>query len=415
VLAAGRRWGKNYTGRNWIIKGANECPGGRSWVVTPSYTLGRDEYNALTSAAPELIRRRHLQPCPTIVWWNYHETNFRSADKPDFLRGGGLDRLWLDEATRVNEETYRGALVPRLLDRGGRTLLTSTFWGRDWFYHDYELGLKPENWRRIRSFLYPSWTGVAFQGPEGKERLADLKLTYPGALWDQEVACIPAAKATAVFRTADLAALVRGQPCRRPEPGRRYILPLDLGRVVDPSALLAIDDQLHVCHAEERPLGEYHRDGATHAARMLHDYSTWTPGPGQLPHGTVQACLVIDATGGATGGRTADPDVYVKEYEQVIPSLRKFWFNEQSKRHAIERLALHIEKRAISIPPEFAALHAQLGAYEYTVTRTGVQYHNGKGHRDDLVMALAMGVTAWEKGFLPSSVNSGLPLTTLRG
>jgi phage terminase large subunit-like protein len=58
---------------------------------------------------------------------------FRSADKPDRLRGLNLSWAWIDEAAQVSEETW-DILLGRLRLDPGRAWITTTPKGRNWIY-----------------------------------------------------------------------------------------------------------------------------------------------------------------------------------------------------------------------------------------------------------------------------------------
>ena len=376
ILCAGRRWGKNFTGRNKLIYVATRKPGGHSWYVGPSYAKAREEYDELVSAAAGLITACHTQPYPQITWYNGHRTGFRSLDKPKYLVGAQLDFLWLDEGAHVSGDKFRQALRPMVLDRNGRILITSTFYGFNWFYDYYQMAIKGTT--GYRAWLFPTWTGPAFTG-ENDPRLEQLRSEYPGALWDQEIACIPAAKANAVFRLRDLELCIGGAPAIQPQHGRQYALGWDIGRLVDPSAWVLLDDQYQIGQTGIRPMRETHEDGARICGKITRMFN---------------ASLMVDSTGGGKGGSSRkDQDSVVEEYRRAVPGLREWVFTTNNKRRLVEYLGLLIERHSLRIPPQCRDLYEQLANYEYSRSGDQTRYHGPGGHDDDLVSGL--GMAAW--------------------
>ncbi|MFP3468031.1 terminase large subunit domain-containing protein, partial [Leifsonia sp. SIMBA_070] len=64
---------------------------------------------------------------------------FKSADNPKTLVSKGLDGVWLDEASKMKEQTWTGYLSYALADKGGWSVWTTTPEGMNWFYHDIVL------------------------------------------------------------------------------------------------------------------------------------------------------------------------------------------------------------------------------------------------------------------------------------
>ena len=161
-------------------------------------------------------------------------------------------------------------------------------------------------------------------------------------------------------------------------PGGKYVIGLDLGRVVDPSAYVVLDLQsMQVVSEEVRQLKEPHEIGSRYAAQMC---ARW----GKCP-------MVIDTTGGGGGSVKKKPDQYVKLYRETVRHARPFYFTKDTKRNAVEQLVLGIEQGKIGIPAECSQLLRQLAEYEYRLNSTGyVEYSAPAGLHDDLVMALAM-------------------------
>jgi hypothetical protein len=151
--------------------------------------------------------------------------------------------------------------------------------------------------------------------------------------------------------------------------------------VVDPSAQVGIEaSSKTVVFAEKRPLGEKHEIGAKKASETARRFGN--------------ATIVVDTTGGATGGRAGNNDAYVKHYQKYCPTMRAFNINRENKERLIGNLSLALEQGQLAIPAEFEDLHKELASYEYKVSSNGILSFSGPGgHDDDMVIALAL---AWE-------------------
>lgn len=378
VLIAGRRWGKTKTGILHALYCCMSKPRQHAFFLSQNYGLSNTEYKALVdnpSLAP-LIRRKGCQPCPHIEWVNRSLLSFKSFDRPDLLRGFGIDFLQIDEAALFSGEAYSRILRPLVADRRGITLFTTTFRGRDWIYKLWERGQIPQNHKYIKSWLYPSWTGIAFQSPAGQEELRQIKLETPHAIWLQEYACEIGAKTNAAFPVGELQRCRVTRPVpQQPQPGSYYMMGLDLGRVQDPSAAVIVElPSLLVVHSENFPTNMPHGDQAMRAAQIA---QRW------------RATVAVDCSVPPGKGH----DSYEQIYRKTIPSLRAIFWEPKTKQNMINELSLAIQQVRIKIPKEerFDALYQQLEEYEFE-HKYGHYYdfHAPKGRHDDLVAALAM-------------------------
>lgn len=102
-------------------------------VVAPTYRMLVDvvEPVCLSLWEPTVVRRAEH-----IVKVGQHTVLFRSADRPDRLRGLNVSWVWIDEAAFVREDVYR-VILGRLREQGreGLLWLTSTPRGKsNWLY-----------------------------------------------------------------------------------------------------------------------------------------------------------------------------------------------------------------------------------------------------------------------------------------
>lgn len=393
ALMAGRRAGKTdaIKGR---IKYRTQRPGFSYTYITPLYSQALEVYRELTGdmAYRHRIRRVSERPYPQYWLHNGSRVKFKSFQRPEGLRSTGEDEICIDESQdpSVHEYDVKTIILPMLGDRRGSLVFAGQFRGHDWRYSQFWVYGQPESKRpQYRSWAIHSREGYVFQGPEGEAELALQRSITPPAVWDQEWACIPSANANSVFPIRQIEAITGGEVCDRPRGGRRYVIGLDLGRVVDQSAVVVLEVESGcVVWAEKLPQRQEH---ALQAKRV-----------GQIASQYGNACVVMDCTGGATGGQ-APSDSYVQFYRQTVKDLRPFTWSRDNKQNVINELALQIEQRRIQIPVVHSELFKELRQYEYKYKRGRYEYNAPTGQHDDYVAALAQAVWGRARGWAGNS------------
>jgi len=144
LAVCGRRWGKT-------LLGTLECldvgvTGGRAWWVAPTYVMAREGWNPLKQLARQIPGCEIREADKEILFPGGGSVAVRSADRPDRLRGAGLDFLVMDEAAYVKEGTWIEALRPSLTDRLGRALFISTPAGYNWLKELWDDALERDDW-----------------------------------------------------------------------------------------------------------------------------------------------------------------------------------------------------------------------------------------------------------------------------
>lgn len=392
VAVCGRRWGKTILMAMALVKAACEFPGSRSWYIANDYGLALAQMRMMKRNPDfmKLVAHPVSQFPPRFEMKNGSEIAFRSADRPDLLLGAGLRLIAHDEAARSSKDLFWRVLMPMLTDTRGTMLCGSTYAGRNWFYNLAELGKKydPSNPTNdfIKTWVYPTRTGISFQGLGGAEELERLRAQYPPMVWSQEFECEPLATIDAVFMYVDQC-IVNTLPLP-PQRCAQYIVSQDIGRTYDPSAVIVIDKAGNVCHAEVYPLGMLHAEQAKRTLATAQRFNC--------------AQVVLDTTGGASGGKS---ESHIREYLHIIPNAREITHNQTEKRNMVNRLALDFETKKVSIPAQFKELIAQLKLYRYKIGEFSVnpQFGAEKNGHDDLVAALYQATWAREKNWFRSN------------
>lgn len=155
VCACGRRWGKTRLG---VVVGlAAALEGRRVWWIAPVFSqasiawrLARPLAAAVPGAQVREADRVLRLPGGGELWC-------KSGDRPDLLRGEGLDLAVLDEAAYLPASLWTDVLRPALADRRGGALFLSTPRAeRDWFHDAFARGQgSAAAWR---SWAFPTWS-----------------------------------------------------------------------------------------------------------------------------------------------------------------------------------------------------------------------------------------------------------------
>lgn len=384
VLVCGRRWGKTFTIRNRLLHDACATPGGIFWYVAPTYYLCRREFNAWVfhPALRRIIRSHRLQPVPSLTLRNGAEISFRSGDRPHNLRGDGLHGIAADEGATLRQELVTEVLGPALLDRGGWLLLAGTFYGMNWFYDWYKRG-GDKRFPEYQSWLYPTPSGIRFQGPKGKARLDRYRNSVPTAVWEQECLCIPSGHAKQCFRFVDRIEAAAGR-ITGPRNGHSYVLAWDTGKSSDPSAIVVLEDSGLVAYTQVLPLDLDFRE----QLRIVEGHAKkWKAG------------VVVDSTGAGTR------DAIVDFARGSLKNVRGVMFKGRESETFVKELDLAMQEKRLKVPlgaDRNDELLRQLRLYEAEYNPRNARWGYGApaGEHDDLVAALAMANFARVRGWI---------------
>ena len=138
VLVAGRRFGKTHLALAEIFNTAQR-KNAKIWYIAPSYRQAK----AIAWNRLKKITRDYWAKTPSETELTIHLTfgssiSLRGADRPDSLRGSGLDLVVLDEFASMRPETWNEVLRPALSDRKGRALFIGTPKGHNHFFETFQ-------------------------------------------------------------------------------------------------------------------------------------------------------------------------------------------------------------------------------------------------------------------------------------
>jgi hypothetical protein len=374
VCAMGVRFGKTTLAAfETIAFGLEPRARGVGWIVAPTYELStrvfREVAHVYLTKLPQLVNvfREHEH---LLRVWNLGggttEIRGKSADAPVSLLGEGLDFLCVDEVARIRAEIWERHLSQRLVDKDGRALLISTPRGKGWFYELFRRGQSGRD-PDYESWNLPSWTNPLLK----REIIEADRGRLPEGVFKQEYEAAFVDGAGSVFR--NVRDLATGE-WRPPVPGATYYAGLDLAKIADYTALVIVDAERRVCHAER------------------FNKIDWELQVGRIKVATErynEARTLVDSTGAG---------------EPVLESLcraginaRGYKFTSQSKSDLVSSLAILFEKRALVLPRADLApeLVEELEAFEYSVTDGGtIRTGAPAGQHDD--MAIAACLAFWQ-------------------
>jgi PBSX family phage terminase large subunit len=128
--------GKTFAGAVKALLEAVRYPGTTGLILAPTYPMVRDVVlETVYKVTPRTLIKRYLETKHTMYLVNGSKILFRSADKPDKLRGLNLAWAWLDEAAYMERRIW-DVVIGRLRDKRGsrRAWLTTTPRGKNWIW-----------------------------------------------------------------------------------------------------------------------------------------------------------------------------------------------------------------------------------------------------------------------------------------
>jgi hypothetical protein len=366
----GRRRGKS---SNVVCAGAGcAWEGGFSWWILPSHTIGQPAWRVLRSFGNQLragyegveikvVEKMVLMPSGGFV-------QIRSADDPQALVAEGIDLAIFDEGGLHKIVSWEESVQPTLMDRMGRAIICGVPKGTQ--------GLLWYGWQRAIDPLATDWHGLhqtTFDAPNLPQPAKDAILADYKAgriserYFRQEYMAEFLSAEGEVFR--NIMAVATGEAQENGRDGAHHVIGVDWGKRHDFTVFSVWDSQ------ERRQVYLDRFRGVTYqlARERLAGVAQRFPG-----------VIVAEDTG------VGDP--VVEGLESMGLNVQRFHTTADTKRIAVERLALAFENQKLSILLDPLQV-AELQSFEAKTSPSGKTRYAGpdSGH-DDTVMAM---VFAW--------------------
>ncbi len=340
------------------------------WIVAPTYDLSekifRVCYWAIQKYAPQLIKKAtYSQGNMELRTILGSVMKAKSADNPDSLIGEGLNWLICDEAARIKDQIWDGALRPSLADKKGWGIFISTPKGKNWFQNLFTRGQDPQQ-PEYASFTFPSSTNPYLDLAE----IQAAKLTTPETLFRQEWLAEFIDDVGGVFRGVKDA--ITPQPLENAGWGE-YVTGIDLAKFEDFTVIIVMEKKTKRVVYFER---FNQLDWNTQMQRIMNAVN-------KFPNNTV----VVDSTGVGDGIFDVLQKA-MRQYKKV--TMLGYKITPANKKELIDNLALAIERKELSYP-NIPELINELQIYTYEITpQRNIRYNAPPGYHDDCVIALAL-------------------------
>lgn len=343
------------------------------WHIFPTYGEAFDSiWNdpaMLFNIIPEKLIDRVNATNLIVYFKNGSIYQLKGSDHPDALRGPNPFGVVFDEWDTQKREAW-GVIEPILRANGGWAWFVGTPRGKQQLYDFYNRG--QENHKEWGSWLLKASQSKIIDA----DQLAEARISMTEALYSQEFECEFLESAGSVFR--GVRDIMTATP-KRPEPGRLYLMGVDLAKVQDWTVIRIYDRETNELVYKDRwqtlewPFQM--KRIATYARYYNH------------------ALCIVDATG------VGDPiaDGLTRAGVSVVP----FKITQQTKKDMIEKLSLWIEQKNFKMmKDEEAAL--EYDNFSYTLSPTGqARYGARSGYHDDIVIADALAVWYLNKVYMP--------------
>ena len=361
VVDAGRRFGKTRLGVLECMEVASH--GGRAWWIAPSFPIARVGWRPLKRMGGRIPGCSvHLSEM-SVSFRNGGEVVIKSADNPDSLRGEGLDFAVMDEAAFIKPEAWPEALRPALSDKQGRALFISTPRGRNWFWEQYQRGVRGED--GYQSFIFPTVANPHILESE----IEAAKRELPDLIFRQEYLAEFIDDQGGVFRRVQDAACLK--VLDKPEKDHSYIAGVDVAASIDFTVVTVMDVQSKEMVFKDR----FNRvDYNVLIDRLAAIYGRWNLRTMKIEANSIGQPVI---------------DQMVRRGMSIIP----FVTTNATKQVIIQNLQSALEHGDIKILND-PVLVGELLSYESKRNPSGsFSYSAPEGLHDDCVMSLAI---AWD-------------------
>jgi hypothetical protein len=305
------------------------------------------------------------RPFPQIELAHNVWIQCKSADNPKGLLGEGLDLLILDEAANISRTVWFDQLMPTMADRKGIAVFISTPKGKNWFYDLYMRAKELDG-----AFHFTSEDNPYFPQDEWER----FKRESPPDFFQQNHEATFLEKAASVFRNIRD---IIDPNCLSEPTHHRYIMGVDLAQVKDFTVAVLLDLSNHHLVAYDR------FQKITYPLQIQRLYHL------AMKYNRANIVLELNNVGLAVADELKSMGAKVSGFK-TVGTISKDLEKKGSKQRAIEKLAVDIENRNLTIP-DWETLIEELEIFGQEMTPAGnIRYAAPEGYHDDCVIALAL-------------------------
>ena len=363
ITEATTKAGKSVGALTWLLSmGLTECVGQSLIWCSPVFSQARVMFDRLvrwlTNADPS--RRSGWKDNRSELFVTLPgdaRVFFKGSDNPNSIYGSDYAAGVIDEFTRCLEDAYFAVRSTLTATRGPLRMIGNVRGRKNW---GYRLARKAEAGEPGYSYHKITAADAVAAGVLEADEIEHARRDLPDRVFRELYMAEPSEDEGNPFGGS---AVIRECVGAR-SGGSASIFGIDLAKSVYWTWAIGLD----------------HNGRWTHNERWQ---SPWEETLDRIERITGGTEILIDSTGVG--------DAVTEFLQRRRGAVSGFRFSSQSKQQLMERLAIALQRREIVIPD--GPLVAELEAYEYQYTRTGVRYGAPEGMHDDGVCALALAVS----------------------
>jgi hypothetical protein len=371
VIEATSKAGKTVGAMAWLLEFALEHGGQNKnfWWVGPVYAQAKIAFRRIKYGLPPQLYTANEGEL-TLTLFNGAVIWFKGGDNPDSLYGEDVYAAVIDEATRCKEESWYAVRSTLTATRGPLRIIGNVKGRRNWAYM---LARMAESGEPDMHYAKITAMDAVAAGILDAAEVEDAKRKLPDAVFRELYMAEPSDDGGNPFGLGAIAKCIEAEHgCEPREWG------WDLAKSVDWTWGIGLCEHGAVC-------------------RSIRFQKPWQETIDTIVRYGTAHRAIVDSTG------VGDP---VLEALQRHPECRGqyegFKFSAPSKQQLMEGLAVAIQQGNVKFPD--GPLRAELEAFEFVYSRTGVHYSAPVGLHDDGVCALALawsvhnqgGVSVWD-------------------
>lgn len=187
VIKAGKRFGKSWFAMYIILRWAGKKKNGKFWYIAPTYGNAKDiAWDVIKWMLPPEMVERYYESDLTVLLKSGSKVVLKGADKPETLRGPGLDGVVMDERAYQDEDLWNRVIRGQLASSLGPAVFISSpnKVGRNHFSNFWDEAKKkmdagdPE-WAAFYYTIYDNPT-------LSRKEIEDMKEGMPESTWELE-------------------------------------------------------------------------------------------------------------------------------------------------------------------------------------------------------------------------------------